>query len=153
MRGLASLIGWDRIEVPGATGYVDTDYAAKGRYAIEALAKYDIVCVHVEAPDEASHEGDVTKKVAALESIDADIVKPIHEYLNGSGEAWRMLITPDHPTYCSTKTHTHGDVPFTIAGEGVELDRFENYTEANAAESETAFDQGSELMKFFLGKN
>ena len=153
LRGLASLIGWDRIEVPGATGYVDTDYAAKGRYAIEALAKYDIVCVHVEAPDEASHEGDVTKKVAALESIDADIVKPIHEYLNGSGEAWRMLITPDHPTYCSTKTHTHGDVPFTIAGEGVELDRFENYTEANAAESETAFDQGSELMKFFLGKS
>ena len=151
LRGLASLIGWDRIEVPGATGYVDTDYAAKGRYAIEALAKYDIVCVHVEAPDEASHEGDVTKKIAALESIDQDIVKPIHEYLSDSGEPWRMLVTPDHPTYCSTKTHTHGDVPFTIAGEGIEVDGFENYSELNAAESGTAFDQGSELMKFFLG--
>ena len=152
LRGLASLIGWDRIEVPGATGYVDTDYAAKGRYAIEALAKYDIVCVHVEAPDEASHEGDVTKKIA-LESIDADIVKPIYDHLSDSGEPWRMLVTPDHPTYCSTKTHTHGDVPFTIAGDGVEVDRFESYSESNAAESGTAFDQGSELMKFFLGKN
>ena len=68
LRGLAGLIGWERIEVPGATGYTDTDYAAKGRYAIEALDKYDIVCVHVEAPDEASHEGDVGKKVAAARS-------------------------------------------------------------------------------------
>ena len=153
LRGLASLIGWDRIEVPGATGYVDTDYAAKGRYAIDALAKYDIVCVHVEASDEASHEGDVQKKIGALESIDSDIVKPIYDHLQSSNEPWRMLITPDHPTYCSTKTHTHGDVPMTIAGAGVEVDQFETYTELNAADSKVAFDQGSEMMKFFLSKD
>ena len=62
LRGIAALVGWDRIEVPGATGYLDTDYAAKGRAGIEALSKYDIVCVHVEASDEASHEGPLRRK-------------------------------------------------------------------------------------------
>ena len=69
LRGLASLVGWQRIEVPGATGYTDTDYAAKGRYAIDALADHDIVCVHVEATDEASHEGNAAEKIKALEEI------------------------------------------------------------------------------------
>ena len=67
LRGLAALVGWDRIEVPGATGYIDTDYAAKGRYAIDALPSTDIICVHVEATDEASHEGNVATKIKALE--------------------------------------------------------------------------------------
>ncbi|HZN35472.1 MAG TPA: cofactor-independent phosphoglycerate mutase, partial [Pirellulaceae bacterium] len=71
LRGLAALIGWERIEVPGATGYLDTDYAAKGRYAVEALTTTDIVCVHVEATDEASHEGRADAKIKALEEIDA----------------------------------------------------------------------------------
>ena len=70
MRGVGVLAGWTRIDVPGATGYLDTDYAAKGRYAIEALEDHDIVCVHVEAPDEASHEGRHEAKVEALERID-----------------------------------------------------------------------------------
>jgi len=74
LRGLAALIGWQRIEVPGATGYTDTDYAAKGRYAVAALPTTDMVCVHVEATDEASHEGDAAAKVTALEEIDRHIV-------------------------------------------------------------------------------
>ena len=77
VRGVGQLAGWTRIDVPGATGYLDTDYAAKGRYAIEALADHDIVCVHVEAPDEASHEGRHEAKVEALERIDQDIVGPV----------------------------------------------------------------------------
>ncbi len=153
LRGLAALIGWDRIEVPGATGYVDTDFAAKGRYGIDALEKYDIVCVHVEASDEASHEGDVSKKVAAIESVDADVVGPILKSLQESGEDWRMIVTPDHPTYCSTKTHTHGDVPFVMAGANIEPDSMDAYHERNAAASGVAFDVGSELMKFFLKAN
>src|SRR5690606_35044148 len=78
LRGLAMLIGWETIEVPGATGYLDTDYAAKGRYAVEALDSTDIVCVHVEAPDEASHEGRVDAKIQALEEIDRHIVASLH---------------------------------------------------------------------------
>ena len=77
VRGVGQLAGWTRIDVPGATGYLDTDYAAKGRYAIQALEDHDIVCVHVEAPDEASHEGRHEAKVEALERIDQDIVGPV----------------------------------------------------------------------------
>ena len=150
LRGLAAIIGWDRIEVPGATGYVDTDYAAKGRYAIEALAQYDVVCVHVEAPDEASHEGDVGKKVTALESIDKDIVAPILERLQ-THDQWRVMVTPDHPTFISTKTHTHGDVPFAICGSNVDsIESLDGYNEVVADNSPVAFPNGFELMPEFI---
>ena len=152
LRGLAALIGWDRIEVEGATGYTDTDYAAKGRAGIEASKKYDIVCVHVEAPDESSHEGDLDKKVKSLEEIDTHIVGPIVQYLDSTDEEWRVLVTPDHPTYLSTKTHTHGNVPFTICGTGIEPDEFEKYDEVNSEKSSLAKLNGWELMPYFLGR-
>jgi 2,3-bisphosphoglycerate-independent phosphoglycerate mutase len=152
LRGLAAMIGWDRIEVPGATGYTDTDYAAKGRYAIDTLANYDIVCVHIEAPDESSHEGDLNKKVKSLEEIDSKIVEPLLKHLDDAGEPYRILVSPDHPTYLSTKTHTHGDVPFTICGTGIQADAYNQYHESNAAESSLAYPQGWDLMKFFLGR-
>ena len=97
VRGVGVLAGWTRIDVPGATGYLDTDYAAKGLYALEAIEKYDIVCVHVEAPDEASHEGRADAKVEALERIDSDIVGPIRKALEDYPQ-WRILIVPDHST-------------------------------------------------------
>ena len=150
LRGLAALIGWDRIEVPGATGYTDTDYAAKGKFAIEALDKYDLVCIHVEAPDESSHEGDLNKKITSLEEIDKNIVGPILEHLQATGEEFRILVTPDHPTYLSTKTHTHGNVPFTISGTGISADQFKKYNEVNAELSEIEMLNGWELMPFFL---
>ncbi len=150
LRGIAALIGWDRVEVPGATGYTDTDYAAKGRYAIDALAKYDLVCVHIEATDESSHEGDLEKKVRSLEEIDQHIVAPILSHLEQSGEPFRILVSPDHPTYLCTKTHTHGDVPFAICGEGIEADGFEHYHEGSAARSDFVFPQGWDLMRHFL---
>lgn len=152
LRGLAALIGWDRIEVEGATGYTDTDYGAKGRAAIEALAKYDIVCVHIEAPDESSHEGDLSKKVKSLEEIDNHIVGPVLKHLDESGEPYRILVSPDHPTYLSTKTHTHGDVPFTVCGEGVEANGFDAYHESNAEKSELGYPQGWDLMDWFVKK-
>ncbi len=150
LRGLACLLGWDRIEVPGATGYTDTDYGAKGQFGIETLDKYDIVCVHVEATDEASHEGDVAAKIKALERIDADIVAPMLDKLKTLDE-WRMMVTPDHPTFIRTKTHSHGDVPFAICGTGVDTDEFAAYSETSAANSLLAFDRGCELMPFFIG--
>ena len=121
LRGLAKLLGWQVIEVPGATGYLDTDYAAKGRYAIDALKGVDLVVVHVEASDEASHEGHADKKVEALERIDADIVGPVHRFLMSQGD-YRILVSPDHPTFLRTKTHSHGYVPFVICGSGVAAD-------------------------------
>ena len=91
------LLGWKRIDVAGATGYLDTDYAAKGRAAVAALRDHDLVCVHVEAPDEASHEGRADAKVQALEQIDRHIVGPLLEALEAQG-AWRILVSPDHRT-------------------------------------------------------
>ncbi len=151
LRGIAALIGWERIEVPGATGYLDTDYAAKGRYAIEALNRTDIVCVHVEATDEASHEGRADEKIKALEEIDRHIVGPVHEALKGHGD-YRILVTPDHPTLLRTKTHSHGDVPFCIAGAGIERDDHATYDDITAATSDLAFPQGWKLMSYFLQK-
>lgn len=151
LRGLAALIGWKRIEVPGATGYLDTDYAAKGRYAVEALKDNDVVCVHVEATDEASHEGRCDAKIAALEAIDSHIVGPVHEALKRYGE-YRILVSPDHPTPLRTKTHSHGLVPLAICGTGIAADGAVTYDEVAAAKSAVAFDEGYKMMAYFLGK-
>jgi 2,3-bisphosphoglycerate-independent phosphoglycerate mutase len=149
LRGLAALIGWERIEVPGATGYLDTDYAAKGRYAVEALDSTDIVCVHVEATDEASHEGRADAKIKALEEIDGKIVAPLHAALKKHGD-YRILVSPDHPTPVRTKTHSHGFVPFTICGTGVAADAATAYDEVAAGKSALAFEEGWRLMGHFL---
>ena len=150
LRGIAALIGWDRIEVPGATGYTDTDYAAKGRYAVEALSDTDLICVHIEAPDEASHEGDVAAKIKALEEIDQHVVKPVWDALK-SHDAHRILVSPDHPTPVRTKTHSHGFVPFCIAGQGIDSDEYSTYDEVAAGKSESNFAEGWQLMKSFIG--
>ncbi len=149
LRGLAALMGWKRLEVPGATGYTDTDYAAKGRYAIQALADTDIVCVHVEATDEASHEGKADSKVQALEEIDRHIVGPLHAALQQQGE-YRILVSPDHPTFLRTKTHSHGFVPFALCGAGISPDAQTTYDEAAAAAGNLAFPAGWKLMQHFI---
>jgi 2,3-bisphosphoglycerate-independent phosphoglycerate mutase len=151
LRGIGRLLGWQVIEVPGATGYLDTDYAAKGRYAVAALQRPDIdfIVVHVEATDEASHEGDADAKVAALERIDADIVAPVHDYLHSQGD-YRILISPDHPTFLRTKTHSHGYVPFAMCGSDIASDRMATYDEVVAAESCLCFEKGCDLMPHFM---
>jgi 2,3-bisphosphoglycerate-independent phosphoglycerate mutase len=150
LRGLAALAGWKRLEVPGATGYLDTDYAAKGRYAIEELSRSDLVCVHVEAPDEASHQGDTAEKVKAIEAIDEKIVGPIAAHLATIGEH-RILVCPDHPTFIATKTHSRGAVPFVIAGSGIPAGGGRTYDEASAAASGRRVEPGWRLMGEFLG--
>ncbi len=152
LRGLAALVGWDRIEVPGATGYLDTNYAGKGQAAVEALKTHDIVCVHVEATDEASHEGRVDEKIRALESIDRDVVRPVHEALKSYGD-YRILVLPDHPTPVSTKKHSHGFVPFAVCGSGITSNHSTGFNEAAADASPIAFPNGWELMPAFVEGN
>ncbi len=144
LRGIGRLLGWQVVEVPGATGYTDTDYAAKGRAAIETLNSTDFVVVHVEATDEASHEGDADAKVQALENIDRHIVGPVHEYLKSQGE-YRILISPDHPTFLRTKTHSHGEVPFALAGTGITADANPTYNEPTAQTAKECL-PGHELL-------
>jgi len=150
LRGLAALAGWKRLEVAGATGYLDTDYAAKGRAAIAEFATSDLVCVHVEAPDEASHQGDAAAKVRAIEEIDEKIVAPVVAHLATTGEH-RVLVCPDHPTFISTKTHSRGPVPFVMAGTGVRAGRQAAYHESTAAAGDSVL-PGWTLMGEFLGR-
>jgi 2,3-bisphosphoglycerate-independent phosphoglycerate mutase len=148
LRGIGRLLGWHVVEVPGATGYLDTDYTAKARYAIDALGDTDLVVVHVEATDEASHEGNVAAKVEALESIDREIVEPIHQHLQQEG-SYRVLVSPDHPTLLRTKTHSHGYVPFAMCGTGIAADALQQYDEETAEKSSVEL-VGHELMPMFL---
>lgn len=150
LRGIAALIDWDRIEVEGATGYTDTNYAGKGQAAIDALDSTDIICVHVEATDEASHEGDAEAKIKALEEIDTHIVGPLVAELKSRGE-YRVLVSPDHPTPIRTKTHSHGIVPFAITGTDVSPDDQTSYDEDQANASALQYPNGHEVMKYFLG--
>jgi 2,3-bisphosphoglycerate-independent phosphoglycerate mutase len=150
VRGVGVLLGWTRIDVPGATGYLDTDYAAKGRYAVAALADHDLVCVHVEAPDEASHEGKADEKVKALERIDEHIVGPLLAALPQYG-GWRILVSPDHRTTLATRAHAYGAVPFALAGTGIAAKGQASYDEAVAEKSDLVFAKGHELMRLFLG--
>lgn len=150
IRGLCgAYLGWDVIDVPGATGYLDTDYAAKGRYAVEALRDHDIVLVHVEAPDEAAHQGDAREKVRAIENIDAHILGPILEALKKHGD-YRILFLPDHYTVIQKKTHTDDPVPFAICGTRVEPASHHTFSETNAIATGFRFNKGHELMRYFL---
>jgi len=144
LRGIATLIGWDLIDVPGITGYVDTDFAAKGRYAAEALKKYDLVCVHIEAPDESGHEGSVEKKIRSMEEIDAKVLPPIVESLRSFGE-WRLFFSPDHPTPCELKTHTSEPVPWLLAGSDIPA-MSKRYDEESTKESPYRYDNGWEMI-------
>jgi len=149
VRGVGVLAGWDRLDVPTATGYLDTDYAAKGRRGVEALRDHDIVCVHVEAPDEASHEGRADAKVEAIERIDRDIVAPLLDELQ-KYDQWRILISPDHSTLLRTKAHDRAPVAWTIAGTGVPASGLA-YDEQSAREGGGPFfDRGYQLMEKFL---
>ncbi|APG29007.1 cofactor-independent phosphoglycerate mutase [Syntrophotalea acetylenivorans] len=113
IKGIGVYAGLDVIEVPGATGYLDTDYLAKGRYALESLKTRDYVYVHVEAPDEASHSGDLPEKIRAIESFDELVVGTVLEGLPALGE-FRLMVLPDHPTPISKMTHTGDAVPFIL---------------------------------------
>jgi 2,3-bisphosphoglycerate-independent phosphoglycerate mutase len=149
VRGVGQLAGWTRVDVPGATGYLDTDYAAKGRYAVAALEDHDLVCVHIEAPDEASHEGRGDAKVAALESIDRAIVGPLLEALR-SHDRWRILISPDHSTLLRTRAHDRAPVVWAMAGTGLPPSgaRYDEF--APQQSHGPFFEQGHRLMERFL---
>jgi len=150
VRGLARLIGWDLIEVPGATGYLDTDYAGKGAAAVEALDTYDLVFVHVEAPDEAGHNANPQAKIEALEQIDRHIVAPVLAKLKSMGHDWRIMVLPDHPTPCTIRTHTYDPVPFAIAGKDTAGIVDAPFTEETAQTADLHIEKGCDLMEFFL---
>ncbi len=149
VRGLARLIGFDVVEVPGATGVFDTNYQGKADAAIKALEDHDLVFVHIEAPDEASHEGNAEIKMKALERIDRFIVGPVLEALRQYPE-WRIMVIPDHPTPVRTCGHSAEPVPFAMSGVEAAGVLKEPFSEAHAASSGLRIENGHELMEYFL---
>jgi len=150
VKGLARLVGLDPVDVPGATGYYDTDYEAKADYALRCLEKEDFVFVHVEAPDEASHNADLYQKIKAIENFDQLIVGPVKKRLSQQ-PAFRIMVLPDHATPIELRTHAADPVPFAWCGQGIISDEAEVFSEREAARSETQLDNGYKLMEQFIG--
>lgn len=148
-RGLGRLIRWEVRDVPGANGLLDTDLSAKGSAAVSALDSVDLVCVHVEAADEAGHLGNPQEKVRILEQIDSQIVAPLVARLCHE-PAWRILVIPGHATPVPERTHTDDAVPFVMAGSDIESNRGEAFDERSAAEGELHLERAHELMEYFL---
>lgn len=149
IRGLAVMTGMELIDVPGVTGYIDTNYAGKGQYAVRALDDYDLVVVHIEATDEASHQGDAALKVEALEKTDAVVVGPILDALRKRKE-WRILVAPDHYTCVTSTQHAAMPPPFCMAGTGIRAVDGQPFSERAASQSALFFDPGRELFGYFL---
>jgi 2,3-bisphosphoglycerate-independent phosphoglycerate mutase len=150
IRGAAVLLGWPAAAAPGATGGTDTDYSAKGRAALDALDEYDLVVVHVEAPDEASHAGDLAAKIAALERIDRGIVAPLLDRLRRR-ERWSILFAPDLAAHVDRRTHGAEPVPICLAGSApLRMADPLPFAERHAARGDLHIKHGWELMEYFL---
>lgn len=152
VRGIGVCAGLDVIRVPGATGYIDTNYEGKVEAALAALETRDFVYLHVEAPDEAAHSGNLEHKLKAIEDFDARVVGPVMEGMKRFG-SYRILCTPDHPTPLRIKTHTDEPVPFILyAGETEEQNAVTGYDEASAKAAGLFLDEGFRLMDMMLGR-
>lgn len=151
VNGIGKLIGLGVVQVPGATGYYDTNYQGKGEYAVESLKKKDFVFVHVEAPDEAGHNGDVRAKIAAIENFDKFVVGAVWDFMKTRDDC-RIMVLSDHATPVSVRTHVSDPAPFTMAGKGIAHNGFNVFNEANAILSKNLFKSGALLTETFISK-
>lgn len=152
VNGIGRLAGLEVVTVPGATGYYDTNFKGKAEYALESLKTKDFVYIHIEAPDEAGHNGDAKNKVASIENIDRDIVGTIINHFSEQDDV-RILILPDHPTPVSLRTHSSEPVPFLLFGKGIRPDGSRELGETAAKENGLKFKSGEELMDFFVRRH
>ncbi len=152
VNGLGKLTGLEIINVPGVTGYYDTNYAGKAEYALESLKTKDFVFIHVEAPDEAGHNGDVKMKITCIERIDREILGPILNHFNNQDD-FRILVSPDHATPIEKRTHTEEPVCFLMYGRGIRTNDAAEFHEAAAKEKGLKFDSGEAMMNYFIKRN
>lgn len=149
LKGMAKLMGMDVINVPGATGYYDTDYEGKANAAIKALEKRDFVYVHVEAPDEAGHNGHLREKILAIERFDQFVVGGLLKAF-ARRDDFRLLVLPDHATPIPVRTHVDDPVLFAMCGAGITPDNASCFTEKEAEGSGVMIEEGHELMNTFV---
>lgn len=153
IKGIGICAGMEVIEVLGATGNVDTNFKGKGEAALSALKNgNDFVYIHVEAPDECGHRGEIENKIKSIELIDSEIVKPVMEGLKNMGEDFKIMVLPDHPTPISLKTHVSDPIPFAIYdSRNNKSSDIKAYSEKEISKSDLMFDEGYKLMSYFIG--
>jgi 2,3-bisphosphoglycerate-independent phosphoglycerate mutase len=149
IRGMGKYAGLSIVEVPGATGYFDTNYEGKGKYGVDALREGDFLFMHVESPDEAGHIGDIEEKVKAIENFDRLVVGPIAEEISRASE-YRVMVLPDHLTPISVRTHVADPVPYAVCGTDITSNGASQYSEAEAKKSGIIFENGHELLPAYL---
>ncbi len=153
LKGIALCAGMESIDVEGATGNLHTNYHGKADAAIDAYRRgKEFVFIHVEAPDECGHQGDVAGKVASIEHIDKEILKPVYEYLMSTGEEFRILTLPDHPTPIVRRSHSSDPVPFMLYDSAKDYHGVDTLTEATAAAKGDYLPDGTVLMSLLLAK-
>jgi len=153
VKGLGIYAGLAPVEVPGATGYLDTNYEGKAQAALKVLQSADFVYLHVEAPDEASHKGSIDEKLQAIEDFDRRVVKPVLEGLKERFSDYRVLVLPDHPTPISIMTHASDAVPFALfcsGKRGASGHPAAGFNERAARESGLFIEHGWKLMDRFI---
>ena len=149
VNGIGKLVGLEVIKVPGATGYYDTNYEGKGEYAVKTLKDKDFVFVHVEAPDEAGHNGDMREKIRAIENFDKHVVGAVWKFMKDNDDG-RIMVLSDHPTPVSLKTHAADPAPFAMAGRGITRNGFDSFSEANAKAGKVKIKSGAALAELFI---
>ena len=150
IRGIGRYAGLCCINVEGATGLYDTNYEGKAQAAIEALRTNDFVYLHIEASDEAGHEGDVDLKLRTIEYLDSRAIGPIYEEVKQWNEPVAIAVLPDHPTPCELRTHTADPIPFLIYYPGIEPDQVQNYSEISCKAGAYGQLEKDEFMNLFM---
>ena len=150
IKGIGHYAGMKVIDVEGATGLFDTNYEGKAQAAIDALKTDDFVYLHVEAPDEAGHEGNFTLKNRTVEDLDSRLIGPIYEEVSKWDEPVAIAVLPDHPTPCAHRTHTSDPIPFLIYAPGMEPDGVTAFDEESCKQGAYGNIEGIEFTKIFL---
>lgn len=151
LKGIGKFAGMNVVNVEGATGYIDTNFDGKAQAAIDEFKNgQDFVYIHVEAPDECGHRHEIENKVKAIELIDRHILGPVSEYLGSTGEDFKILITPDHATPLSLKTHTNDPVPFMIYSSKEKRSGVDTFNEKTAEKTGLFIDKGHTIMNKFI---
>jgi 2,3-bisphosphoglycerate-independent phosphoglycerate mutase len=151
IRGIGVYAGLTPVYVAGATGLYDTNYEGKAAAAVEALRAHDFVYLHVEASDEAGHEGDVELKIRTIEYLDSRVVGPVYEAVKGWKEGVSIAVLPDHPTPCAVRTHTSDPVPFLIYKPGYPTDEVACFDEMSVLQGRYGLLEGEEFMRRLVG--
>ncbi len=152
LKGIGVGAGLHNIIVEGADGTLETNYEGKAQAAVDALTKdgYDFAYIHVEAPDEMGHQGSVERKIKSIEYLDQRVIRVVKEGMDASGEDYRMLVLPDHPTPIVLRTHSSDPVPYMLFDSTNHGSRMWHYNEREAAASGIDMPSGAALMEYFL---